>query len=417
MIDGMPTDPSRCERDTHMGMAAPPEGTHQNRPRSAPAMEAPLTCESRRLRAMRRFALAALLALSCISAAGSAPAQGGSLRQLRFSPDGRYALAQDSSAITVLTVSPLAVLFRIPAQLAGDAQFTPDSREVVFVSSPTRLDRQPPAERKESLIIRSPPHVERWRIADQIHVDSPEIRGAGCGTQALSPDGRISACEDLQGTLRLTDVASGDTFFEKKQFVKLVPSYNILPGGLVDLPNGQFWGDLGEACIDYSPDAQFLLAAPCGGAGKKLAYDLREKSVVRLPPFKGHDGLSAFLSPHRLIVSSYGWEPRQGVVSARVVAFPSGKLLSRPRIPAGHLYRADDPGFVLIRPFGKRANPHDPNARRAAAADLSTGEVIVSETPALDVFGRYYIAEPSAGTVGLYERAKGLQATVALHEK
>jgi hypothetical protein len=49
--------------------------------------------------------------------------------------------------------------------------------------------------------------------------------------------------------------------------------------------------------------------------------------------------------------------------------------------------------------------------------ELSSGEVIISETPALDVLGRYYVAEPSPGTVGLYERGKGLQATVALHEK
>jgi hypothetical protein len=49
--------------------------------------------------------------------------------------------------------------------------------------------------------------------------------------------------------------------------------------------------------------------------------------------------------------------------------------------------------------------------------ELSTGQVIISDTPALDVFGRYYVAEPSTGAIGLYERGKGLQATVALHEK
>jgi hypothetical protein len=48
---------------------------------------------------------------------------------------------------------------------------------------------------------------------------------------------------------------------------------------------------------------------------------------------------------------------------------------------------------------------------------VSTGQVIISETSALDVFGRYYVAEPSAGVVGLYERGKGLQATVALSDK
>jgi hypothetical protein len=297
---------------------------------------------------------AALLALACTLAAGSVSASGDTLRQLRFSPDGQHVLAQDSSGITVLSVQPLAVLFIIPARLAGDAQFTPDSRAVVFVSSPTRPDRQPPAEGQRVLLTRSPPHVERWQLAGQVRADSPEIP-AGCGTQALSPDGQTLACEDFAGTLRLIDVASGKAIFEKKLFVKLIPLYNFLPSGSVDLPNGQFWGDLGEACIDFSPDARFLLATPCGGEGQKLAYDLRERSAVRFPLFKGRDGLSTFLPPHRLMVSSYGWEPRKGVVTARVLEFPSGRLLSRPTIPVGHPFRAAGPGSVLIRPFGKRA--------------------------------------------------------------
>jgi hypothetical protein len=99
------------------------------------------------------------------------------------------------------------------------------------------------------------------------------------------------------------------------------------------------------------------------------------------------------------------------------MAFPSGKALSKLTIPPGPLFQAADPGFILIRPFGKHAFLRDPNAGRAAAMELSSGDVIINETPALDVLGRYYVAEPSPGTVGLYERGKGLQATVVLHEK
>ena len=40
-----------------------------------------------------------------------------------------------------------------------------------------------------------------------------------------------------------------------------------------------------------------------------------------------------------------------------------------------------------------------------------------SDTPAIDVLGRYYVTEASPGVVGLYERGKGLQATLALHPK
>jgi len=356
-----------------------------------------------------------VLALACALAAGSVSASGDTLRQLRFSPDGQHVLAQDSSGITLLSVQPLAVLFLIPARLAGDAQFTPDSRAVVFVSSPTRPDRQPPAGGQRVLLIRSPPHVERWQLAGHVRADSPEIP-AGCGTQALSPDGRTLACEDFGGTLRLIDVASGNAIFEKKRFVKLIPLYNILPSGSVDLPNGQFLGDLGGACMHFSPDGRFLLAVPCGGEGRKLAYDLHERSAVKLGPDVSRvvHGNCVFIAPHRLLAPFRFSNAR---ATAKLMAFPSGKALSKLTIPPGPLFQAADPGFILIRPFGKHAFLRDPNAGRAAAMELSSGDVIISETPALDVLGRYYVAEPSPGTVGLYERGKGLQATVVLHEK
>jgi hypothetical protein len=365
---------------------------------------------------MYRLARAALLASACVLTAGNMGAQGDSLRQLRFSPDGRYVLAQDNSEIAVLTVSPLAVLFRIPAELAGDAQFTPDSQQIVFVRSLARADRQAIAGRDRGLLIRSAPHVERWKLAGGTRTESTEIRGLSCATEQLSPDGRTLACDDSEGTLRLTDVASADTLLERKQFVKLVPIYTVFPGGYIDLPNGQLFGDLGGACMDFSPDGRFLLAVACGGEGRSLAYDLLDRSVVKLNRgiSSALHGNSVFVAPHRLLAPVHYAHAR---MKARLMAFPSGKELSKPIIPPGPLSRAADPSFVLIRPFGKRAFPRDPNARRAAAVELNTGEVIVSHTPALDVCGRYYVAEPSAGTVGLYERGKGLQATVALHDQ
>ncbi len=49
--------------------------------------------------------------------------------------------------------------------------------------------------------------------------------------------------------------------------------------------------------------------------------------------------------------------------------------------------------------------------------EFATGQVIISETPALDVFGNHYVAEVRNGEVGLYERGKGLQASVRLDER
>jgi hypothetical protein len=102
------------------------------------------------------------------------------------------------------------------------------------------------------------------------------------------------------------------------------------------------------------------------------------------------------------------------IVPATLAAFPSGKVLSRLKLPAGPLFRAADPRFVLIRPFGQEGWGNNPDAKRAAAVEFSTGQVIVSETFALDVHGRYHVAEPNNGEVGLYERGKGLQEKISL---
>jgi hypothetical protein len=125
-----------------------------------------------------------------------------------------------------------------------------------------------------------------------------------------------------------------------------------------------------------------------------------------------HTGV--FIAPHRVLISVFGTIGKHGVTSADLVEFPSAKILAKVKVPDNRLLRATDPDFVLARPFGRRVLLN-PNAKRSAATQLSTGQVIISDTPALDVLGHYYVAEPSTGRVGLYERGKGLQAAVVLH--
>ncbi len=362
-------------------------------------------------------AAAALLASAALGLAGGADTRTGpashNLRQLRFSWDGRYILAQDDSEIAVFTAHPFAIRFRIPAGDATDAQFTPDSKQVVFVRSITRVSSNRIA------FVGSEAHVERWDVADGVRADSARIPMLGCATVGLSPDGRTLACDDFEGTLRILDVPSANVLLERPQFSKLAPLYSVNPiYGNEELPNGQFLGDVGQAGFDFSPDSRFLMAYPSDGIGKLLAWDVQKKQAMKLPGalrlIRGLINTFGFVSANRMLVAKEFDAP--AIVRARVVAFPSGKVLLKPRIPKGKLHTAADPHFAIIRPFGKYALYSDPNPR-AAAVELATGEVIISDTPALDVFGHYYVAEPSPGTVGLYERGKGLQATIALHKE
>ena len=119
---------------------------------------------------MLRIAGPILLVFSIATSAGQdSPAIGGSLHHLRFSPDGRYVLAQDDSAITVLNVEPLTTLFRIPVQYATDAQFTPDSGSVVFVAAQVKMGALP----TDFSITRD--HLEAAAGAQQVEIQKGDV--------------------------------------------------------------------------------------------------------------------------------------------------------------------------------------------------------------------------------------------------
>jgi hypothetical protein len=372
------------------------------------------------LRAMHRFA-AAVIALVLPGFAALADGQPGNdvqslkrregppgrrIRELHFSPDGRLLIAQDDSGLTVLTVQPFSVLFRIPAENIAFSGFTPDSRQVLFLAFRAWI---PTA----AVVFAGPSaHVERWSVADRARVESLEIPWAACGSWGLSPDGRVLACLDSNGTLSFVDVASSATIFRKKNFNNQV-NYRDLSGQEYSI------GDLGNARIDFSPDGSLVLAVPLGARGFALAWDLHQRRSVhlaaslkirRLPPGKDF----AIIAWDRLLISWTTFAHR--IVTATLVAFPSGKVLSKPIIPPGPIYRAADPNFVIVRPFAAATREDLCNPKRSAAVEIRTGQVIVCDSPALDVFGRYYAAERTDGELGLYERGKGLQATVAIGE-
>ncbi len=236
-----------------------------------------------------------------------------------------------------------------------------------------------------------------------------------CGTEELSPDGRVFACLDLQSTLRFVEVASGTVILEKKEFTWLFRQD-------VD-PEPVYFGQLGSAIIDFSPDGHFVIVRPGEGDGKSLAFDLWKRSKIPLAGQKRllkNTGTTAFLTPNRIIAWNGASKDdlHHGVANATVMTFPAGLPVSTAKVPYGRfLVHAADPDFVIVRPFGSYADLFFGRTTRAAAVQLRTGLVIVSNTLALDVSGAGYVGEPNRGEVGLYAIGRGLQATVRLHTK
>jgi hypothetical protein len=196
--------------------------------------------------------------------------QNGRFRLLRFSPDGRYVLAQDDSGITVLSVQPFAVLFHHFAEEVLSAGFTPDSQQVWFVNRPAhRITPQ-------LVFSGSDSYVELWSIAHRMCLEVKEIPLRACVSWNLSPDSRVLACVDTGRTLRLIEVGTGNTIFEKKKFGRTLIIQDASAETIFRSD------DVGRARIDFSCDGRFVIATPTGVDGSTIAWDFRERAQVRL---------------------------------------------------------------------------------------------------------------------------------------
>lgn len=303
------------------------------------------------------------------------------IRRLRFSPDGKYVLAQDDSGITVLTREPFAPLFRAEAEEARAAHFTPDSQGFVFYTDNLR--------------------VERWDIAAQKQSDVKEvIVRRGCLQTAISPDGKFLACFGPEFDLNLIDVSTGQSVFRKKDF--WLPSYARGFGLLLQLFSADTDStDMGLHVISmaFSPDARYFVAAAVsrGTLDRSKSYvntaalDLTTMAKLSLP-----DSLESLISDEFTFVGPgrvVGVNPSNFRKSA-MVSFPDGKPLAEFPL-GGRLEGATRGDYVFTRPFKEYA---------VAVLDINKNVFSkVSEKGAMDIFGEEMVAELRNGEVGLYK--------------
>lgn len=243
-------------------------------------------------------------------------------RQVRFSPDGKYLLVQDDSGISVLTREPLAPVFRIPADHAHYANFSPDSRTVVFLTEGLR--------------------VEKWGVSERKHTSAHELLMLHhCWERALSPDGSTFACYDSKNDLRVIDVASGGSLYEKKQFSipdwfgiwRMIATKQYNPDYPFHLMN-----------LAFTPDGQTLVAA---APRAFLALDLQTKKALSVNSFLREKmaGMFAFMAPDSVVVVAGD--------SSGVYGFPSGKLVKRLSLRWQELAPATHGVFLMLRPIDK----------------------------------------------------------------
>ena len=289
---------------------------------------------------------------------------------LRFSPDGSKVLAQDDSAISVLDRSSLKVEFKIDAPDALTAQFSPDSKRVVFTTQGL--------------------HTEEWSIEQRklIHVHEPLTKDK-CVQTKLSPDGRTIVClsfnpESRAMDLALLDAENGNAVWEKKSLFQPSLLFNVI---MYVTDQSAAAGELVPS--SFSADGNYLLIGP---GNSKVAFDLRTRTQVKIgAPLLKTSGVYAFMGNDRVAGANEENHKNSGIYS-----FPDGKLLQKLDLPFSLLasVSATDGGPYVI------TNGYEDHALSLANLDKSS-IVLASDTYAVDVWNGILAAEDKDGTIGL----------------
>ena len=294
------------------------------------------------------------------------------ISNFRFSPDGKYLIAQDEGGIHILTSQPLAVLFYVPAPDAYDAEFTPDSQSFIFYTRSLR--------------------VETWSIQGQTRTSVSEIlMREPCLQSALSFDGKTLACLTAEQDLVLLDVATSTRFLTKKQF--FVPSFSDALSLWMRVILKQEWEALDLIQMKFSPDGHYFLA---GHRQNHLAYDLARRQEASLPGvIRDHLGAGfVFVGSDRIMVVD-GNSPQK----SPILRFPSGERLDQLPLGWGLHFRAVARGdYVLIGPLKEQP---------LGLLDLTSKNIPVSfKRGTADVYDGVLVNERLDGEVALYKVGK-----------
>jgi beta-barrel assembly-enhancing protease len=312
----------------------------------------------------------------------------GDVTHLRFSPDGKYVVAQDDAGINVLSREPFTFLFRIEAPEANKAFFSPDSADVIFYNDGLR--------------------VETWSVAEQKLKEAHEIvTRKKCLQSGLSPDGRTLACLDDDLTLGLFEVATSAQFYQKKSFYSPNP-FEMLLVSLVRMLDDDETNDREFDFINlgFSPDSRYFAAGQRGltvndvvgfvATNSAAVVDLTTRKEVSLKQNakKLLAGGFAFTAPDRLVGLN-----REDSRKSGVIALPAGDVVEEFALPSfGKLDAVARGNYVLMRPVQGYA---------VAVFDLAKKEFFkAGRNAAMDVHDQVTVAERLTGELGLYPTHK-----------
>lgn len=252
--------------------------------------------------------------------------------------DGKYLLAQDDFAITLIQREPLKVAFQIPTTDARPASFTTDGKFVMFGTDSLRF--------------------EKWSIADAKPVEIRElVLRRDCWEQMFSSDGKFLACVDYDLGLSVIETETGKRIFQKKAFAQLNPFELILWAFRNEDEDTSHENTFFN--LQFTQDSHYLLAARSNkfrfriiidsvsiGETDALALDLttRKQMSTSGDLKKATRSAFIFLSPTKILATM-----PTGAEDAGIFTFPEGRRLAKFSLSAMDLTPTANPNYVIVR--------------------------------------------------------------------
>ena len=271
-----------------------------------------------------------------------APKLRSDITNFAFSPDGKYFLAQDDFAITVIQRDPLQVAFQIPAPDADEASFTPDGQSVVFGTENLRF--------------------EKWSVSEKKPVQVRElVVRRDCWEHGFSPDGNYLVCFDFGLNLNLLDIRTGTRVWQKKEFYRLTfwEYFGWIANEVIQERDrrAKFFN------IVFSPDSKSVVVSRTNRFRYSfridgLLADESESTVLALdlnslkPISLGGDLKKmthrdfVFLDANRILGMS-----QQKLGDSGIFSFPDGKRLAKFELGGEELKATANPDYVIVKPL------------------------------------------------------------------
>lgn len=288
------------------------------------------------------------------------------LRNLHYSPDGNYLLAQDENTIFVLTAHPVTNVFHLDAPDTYAPQFTPDSRAIVYYDKELR--------------------VQKWDVEGKRIFLHELASSTHCLETTLSPSGEVLACLDEQLQPQLIDVNTS-TLIHKGKKLHEPTRFEVTLAFEAAVQSGESF-DLYP--MRFSPDGHYFLV---GHQNTAFAYDLKANNEMELPrTIKEMAGSTfAFLSPD--VIAGYHLAGKKNVIAR--VRFPSGEVLDTlPWVPTIRLAPAEKGDYLLL------IHASEPSV---TVVDWKTQKIVLMyKKPGFSIYGDVFAGETAGGEIGIY---------------